>query len=193
MMPRADGCDYGGDPEAAWSLLCNAGVCLGLNRIEGETMNKRIRIAVLSACAVVSCAAFAQPHGTNDHPVVIVRNGQVSVHPSTLMFRVSNAPVKIVWRIDDNHSAHKFGGGDGVTIDGRLADTVETDANGRKVIALENQNGEIERCKVRANKQELECTNNLRRAGKYKYTVTVQDKNGHNLPPHDPWIMNAPH
>jgi hypothetical protein len=155
-------------------------------------MNKRIRIAVLSACAVVSCAAFAEPTGTNDKPVVIVKNGKLEVHPDPLVFKVGDAPAKIVWKIEDNDGSHKFGGAEGVTIDGRLAETVDTDANGKKVMALENQQQEISGCMVRpnSNRRELECTNKLHKHGKYKYTVTVQDRNGHALEPHDPWIMN---
>jgi hypothetical protein len=158
-------------------------------------MNKRIRIAVLSACAAVSFAAFAEPAGTNERPVVTVRNGRVvSVQPNPLRFTVRNTPAKIVWTIDDEGQGHRFGGSEGITIDGRVSDSVAESAPiAEQLRSLENPMGEIGSCLVRPGRRELECTNKLRRAGRYKYTVKVQDRNGRDLPPHDPWIMNRPH
>lgn len=139
-------------------------------------MKKLVAMIVAATLLVGGCSLFSRG-GKPEAPQVTVKNGQITVDPEPLRFKVGGAPVDIVWKVEGNLRFAQ----NGIVIDGEV----------EKVGAPPNpRQDQIVECRLLGDSgQQFTCKNQRSRKGIFKYTVRlVQD--GKPLPPHDPGIMN---
>ena len=131
---------------------------------------KRILIAAaVLSLLLAGCDFFKRGTGmSNEHPVVSVTNGTITVSPDPITFR-SRGAVVIVWSLDDSAAAFKFDDARGISV----ADT----------------KGEFDDQRVIAQGRKFQVRNKNSIAGRYKYTINLRGPNGPvSL---DPLIVNA--
>ena len=150
-------------------------------------MKRVLWLAALCVLALSGCdslrGAFGMP--TNDRPVVLLANGQISVDPPTLNFRNSQGAIPVRWKLDAPAGA-KFAD-NGIVFEGEVTDgTREV----RRNLSLNRQQTEIVDCRIQPGGREFMCLNRNTRPGVYKYTVNLIAPDGTRLPPLDPMLVN---
>ena len=141
---------------------------------------KRLVYALAFAIVGAGCAVKAQ--GTNEQPLVTLANGNITVDPPILEFKDRGAkPIR--WQLPSD-AQYEFPARVGIVIDREVVS--ETDLNPKGDGPNQQQ---VIRCERVENGRAYQCQNNHSRAGFYKYTITLDQKQGGRVSK-DPVIVN---
>lgn len=146
-------------------------------------MKRVLLAAALCALALSGCDSLRRAFGmpTDSRPTVTIANGRVSsVTPEPLTFPNDRRTVVIIWELDEAalRAGFRFAAGNGISIDRQVEGPPR-----------DTRQEFPERAQVDGGKQ-FRVLNRNSGAGRYKYSITILDPSGRELPPFDPFIVN---
>ena len=123
----------------------------------------------LTACAHdMRTMGTASPGADPKNPNAWVSAGKISVDPDVKRFAKKDRDFRITWTLES--PGYRF------------------PRNGIEFVT--NPGGEIVDCHVHPNAERFSCLNVHGKPGAYKYTIRVEDLQGKQLEPLDPFILN---
>jgi len=151
-------------------------------------MKKIGLVAALCVLALSGCAMYSPITKLEErkNPTVMVSGSAIQV-PEVLYFLKGEKNVEVTWHLPEGQGL-TFPE-NGIVIDGALTDKVQRSGDSVAVI-LDRAQTEIT-CPKQRGGATFVCTNVNSKPGVYKYTVRIL-KNGEQLPPRDPSIVNMP-